>query len=572
MLSEPSAPSYLCCVECGSRLAYDQRYCVDCGARRGALAPATARWIGVEDPDESVAAIQAAVASADPTDPAQSEQVPRAAMPSPAIVGVAVMALLAFGVLLGSAVSPVQESGASGPLVLAVAHTPQAPSAPAVSEVVTPPPATPEETPLPTSSANTTPSATKPAPKHKSTKPGHSNSSPSGGFGTPALPPIKHVFLIVLSDTGFNQAFGPGAPATYLSKTLVSQGELLDDFYAVTSGELANEIALISGQGPTVQTAEDCPQYTAITPATVGADGQVLGSGCVYPSQTDTLAEQLSADGLTWRAYVEGIGETPAQPPTCAHPTLGSADADHVPTAEDPYVTWRDPFVYFESITGSATCASSIVGLGRLVSSLKTVKSTPALSYIVPDSCHDGSEEACAPGAPAGLAASDAFLSAVVPEIESSPAYKAGGLIAITSDQAPQSGPDADASGCCMTSTFPNLTAGAASQTPTGEAGATSTTAPATTTTGTTTTGTTTTGTTTTGTTTTGTTTPAGGGRVGLLLISKYTKPGSINVVGEYNDVSLLASIEDLFGVSRLGYAGSEGLLAFNKSVYNAHP
>jgi hypothetical protein len=566
MLPGPSAPSYLCCAECGSRLAYDQRYCVDCGARRGALAPATARWIGVDTLTENVAASDVAAVSADSAGPAHSEQIPRAAMPSPPVVGVAVMALLAFGVLLGSAVSPVQESGASGPLVLAVAHTPQAPSAPAAAEAVTPPPATPEETPPPTSSATPTPSATKPATKHKSKKPSQSNSSqPSSGFGAPALPPIKHVFLIVLSDTGFNQAFGPGAPATYLSKTLVSQGELLDDFYAVTGGELANEIALISGQGPTVQTAEDCPQYTAITPATVGADGQVLGSGCVYPSQTDTLAEQFSADGLTWKAYVEGIGETPAQPPTCAHPTLGSADADHVPTAEDPYVTWRDPFVYFESVTGNATCASSIVGLGGLASSLKTVKSTPALSYIVPDSCHDGSEEACVPRAPAGLAASDAFLSAVVPEIESSPAYKAGGLIAITSDEAPQSGPDADASGCCMTSTFPNLPAGAAgatATTPTGEAGATSTTAPATTTTGTTTTGTT----------TTGTTTPAGGGRVGLLLISKYTKPGSINVVGEYNDFSLLASIEDLFGVSRLGYAGSEGLLAFNKSVYNAHP
>jgi hypothetical protein len=577
MLSGPSAPSYLCCAECGSRLAYDQRYCVDCGARRGALAPATARWIGIEDPDESVAAIDGAVASAAPTDPPHSEQVRRAAMPSPAIVGVAVMALLAFGVLLGSAVSPVQESGASGPLVLAVAHTPQAPSAPVAAEVVTPPPATPEETPPPTSSATTTPSTTKPAPKHKSTKPSQRNSSqPSSGFGTPALPPVKHVFLIVLSDTGFNQAFGPGAPATYLSKTLVSQGELLDDFYAVTGGELANEIALISGQGPTVQTAEDCPQYTAITPATVGADGQVLGSGCVYPSQTDTLAEQISADGETWKAYVEGIGETPAQPATCAHPVLGAADANHVPTAEDPYVTWRDPFVYFESVTGNATCASSIVGLGQLASSLKSAKSAPALSYIVPDRCHDGSEEACAPGAPAGLAASDSFLSTVVPEIEDSPAYKAGGLIAITSDQAPQSGPDADASGCCMTSTFPNLPAGAAgatATTPTGEAGATSTTVPATTTTGTTTSGTTTTGTATPSTTTTtGTTTPAGGGRVGLLLISKYTKPGSINVVGEYNDFSLLASIEDLFGVSRLGYAGSEGLLAFNKSVYNAHP
>lgn len=423
----------------------------------------------------------------------------------------------------------------------------------------------PEEAPLPTSSTSSPPGSTKPAPKHKHTKPGKPHSSqPSGGFGTQALPPIKHVFLIVLSDQGFNEAFGPGAPATYLSKTLVSQGELLNDFYAVSGGELANEIALISGQGPTVQTAEDCPLYTDITPGTVGAASQVLGSGCVYPSQTDTLAEQLTADGLTWKAYLEGIAEAPPQPTTCTHPVLGAADGNHVPSAEDPYVTWRDPFVYFESVTGNASCASAIVGLGHLAQSLKTAKNTPALSYIVPDRCHDGSEEPCAPGQPAGLAASDSFLSTVVPEIESSPAYKAGGLIAITFDQAPQSGPDADTSGCCMTSAFPNLPSSAPSATSTtGEAGATSTAAPGTTTTGTTGD---------TGTTTTGTSTATGGGRVGLLLISKYTKPGSINVVGEYNDFSLLASIEDLFGVSRLGYAGSEGLLAFNKSVYNAHP
>ena len=64
--------------------------------------------------------------------------------------------------------------------------------------------------------------------------------------------------------------------------------------------------------------------------------------------------------------------------------------------------------------------------------------------------------------------------------------------------------------------------------------------------------------------------TPPGGGRVGLLLISKYVKPGSTDVVSEYNHFSLLASIEDLFGLSRLGYAGSPGLLAFDSSVYNA--
>ena len=63
-----------------------------------------------------------------------------------------------------------------------------------------------------------------------------------------------------------------------------------------------------------------------------------------------------------------------------------------------------------------------------------------------------------------------------------------------------------------------------------------------------------------------------GGGQVGLLLLSKYVKPGTINVTGQYNHFSLLASIEDLFSLSRLGYAGSQGLLAFDASVYNAFP
>ncbi len=44
-------------------------------------------------------------------------------------------------------------------------------------------------------------------------------------------------------------------------------------------------------------------------------------------------------------------------------------------------------------------------------------------------------------GAPAGLAAIDPFLEKVVQEIELSPAYGEGGLIAITFDRAPQSGP-----------------------------------------------------------------------------------------------------------------------------------
>jgi hypothetical protein len=384
--------------------------------------------------------------------------------------------------------------------------------------------------------------------------------------------------LIVLSGQGFNAAFGVSSQAPYLSKTLSRQGELVDNYYAVTGGELANEIALVSGQGPTPQTAVNCPLFTDITPATVGTQGQVLGSGCVYPRQAPTLGDQLIDNGQTWKAYIEGESAGPGQPGACSHPALGSADANQTPTAANPAVTWRDPFLYFHTVIDSPTCSASLVGVNQLVPDLASANQTPTLAYIVPDRCQDGSPEPCAPGAPAGLVAAEGFLRKVVPEIEASPAYQSDGLIAITFDQAPQTGPGADSSGCCITSAYPNLPSADAGATgPSGPTGTTgepgSTTTPGSTgATGSTTPTGATGGSGTTGATGTGTGTSPGGGQVGLLLLSKYVKPGSLNTIGQYNHFSLLASIENLFGLTHLGYAGAQGLLVFDKSVYNAKP
>jgi hypothetical protein len=167
----------------------------------------------------------------------------------------------------------------------------------------------------------------------------------------------------------------------------------------------------------------------------------------------------------------------------------------------------------------------------------------------------------------------------VIPKIEKSAAYKDGGLIAITFDEAPQTGAHADPSACCNNPIYPNLPAPSTTTSTTATPGQTTTgTAPATTTTSTTTsttgTGTTTTGTTTTTTTTSpitgGQTTPTGGGgQVGLLLISKYVKPKTEDLIDYYNHYSLLASIEDLFSLQRLGYTTDPQLPFFDSATYN---
>ena len=148
-------------------------------------------------------------------------------------------------------------------------------------------------------------------------------------------------------------------------------------------------------------------------------------------------------------------------------------------------MTHLNPFIYLDALTTGTQCTHDDVGLDKLAKDLKQEKTTPNFSYIAPDACDDGSDTPCTTGAPAGLTESDTFLKTVIPEIKASPAYKHDGMIIVTFDQAPQTGPDADSSSCCDQPAFPNLSG-----------------APPPTTTGTATTGTT-------GTTTTETTPPA---------------------------------------------------------------
>ena len=383
------------------------------------------------------------------------------------------------------------------------------------------------------------------------------------------------MFLIVLSDQGYNSVYGSGSQAPYLSTTLRGQGELITNYFAVAGSGLANAVALISGQGPNAQTVLNCPTYSDHAGAPFGDQGQVKGSGCVYPSTTLTLGDQLVANGGSWKAYVEDIGKGAAAgaPTTCRHPALGAADADLAPRPGDASVTWRDPFVYFHSVIDADACVANVVGLDRLAPDLADAKTAPSLAYIVPNRCHDGNAKPCAEGQPAGLPAADDFLKTLIPQIMGSPAYKDAGLIAITFDEAPQTGPNADPSGCCDAPAYPNLPSPASPASTDADSGTASTDAdsgtastdsdhPSTPSATPPPTSTTILG---------GTVVPTGGGgQVGLLLVSPFIKPGSQNLTSYYNHFSLLASIEDLFSLTRLGYAAAPTLTTFDRTIYTA--
>jgi phosphatidylinositol-3-phosphatase len=637
------------CANCGAPLADDQRYCVNCGTRRGPVPAAVASLItGLTSEAGGAPAEPESLASRWFTLPDLSAVTPR-------VAAVAVMSMLAFGVVVGTGAESLANNA---PVLVAVSH-PAGSSSAAQNTSGGGDGGGGSGAGSGGGGSSSGPTVvTQTATAQTVTAPGSGGGGGGGGGGSaatptgPTLPPIKHVFEIVLSSQGYNEAYGASSPLPYLAKTLKGQGKLLENYYSVAPSPLSNAIALISGQGPNPQTASDCSQYNPFNQTGTGTEQQGLGSGCVFPIKTQTVADQLTASGLTWKAYLEGMsagasgstqtttsgsgtsttssgtasastssstttssGTTTSGSSTsgassgtstsvsCRHPALGASDPNSSPSAGDPYVTYRNPFVYFTSL--SAACASSDVDLSLLTTDLKSESTTPSLSYIVPGQCDDGSEQSCVPGQAADPntadAATEAFLRTVVPEIERSPAYKAGGLIAITFDNAPPSGPNSDQSACCQTPPYPNMPAGSSSSastttssssgsapSATGVPGASGTTSVGSTTTGasSTTSGSssgsstsTTTSSTSTTTSSTGTSPPVGsgestptggGGQVGLLLISRYVTPNTADTTDYYNHYSLLASIEDLFSLTRLGFASDFSLPVFDRVTYSA--
>jgi len=352
----------------------------------------------------------------------------------------------------------------------------------------------------------------------------------AGGSGrapaaTRALPPVHHVFVIVLENEGYTATFGNPSADPYLAQTLPAQGVLLSQYFGIGHVSNDNYVAMVSGQAPNPQNQGDCQVFTDfVGPGVTLAPGQAVGSGCVFPTSVPNLADQLQRAGRTWKGYMEDMGNVPTrESSTCGRPALNSQDNTQSAVAGDGYVTRHDPFVYFHSIIDNPSyCGAHVVALGSptaasgLAADLASTATTPNLSFIVPDLCDDGHDFPCTNEAPGTTGTSalndiDRFLGTWVPKIEASPAFQADGLLAVIFDES--GGPQSDSTACCGETPGPN------SALP-------------------------------------GITGP-GGGRTGAVLVSPFIRPGTLPVATGYNHYSLLGSIEDLFGLARLGMAGT---------------
>ena len=138
---------------------------------------------------------------------------------------------------------------------------------------------------------------------------------------------------------------------------------------------------------------------------------------------------------------------------------------------------------------------------------------TPNLSFITPNLCDDGHDSPCVnqQASPSPLVNIDTFLQTWVPLITSSPAFKKNGLLEVTFDEADTDDGTVDATACC--NEIPGPAAAHARRTAVRAAVAS---APS--------------------------------------CVSPFIKGGTVSTV-PYNHYSTLATIEDIFGLPKLGQA-----------------
>ena len=352
------------------------------------------------------------------------------------------------------------------------------------------------------------------------------SSSDSGSGGTvspPASTRIGHVFVLILENEDYANSFGASTPAPYLAQTLPAKGALVQNYYGIGHNSLDNYIAMVSGQSPNLVTQLDCQTYSNFTGTSLGANGQAIGQGCVYPSSVGSLPDQLEKAGLSWKGYMEDMGnDTTREAATCGHPAIGAKDGTQVATKTDQYATRHNPFMYFHSVVDDqARCDSHVVNLGNLPADLGSIDSTANYTFITPSLCHDGHDSPCANGEPGGLTSVNVFLQQWVPQILASPAFQKDGLLIVTFDES--NGVQSDSSACCGEAPGPNtLLPGLLGP---------------------------------------------GGGKVGAVLLSPFIKPGTVTATA-YNHYSMLRSVQDIFGLQYLGNAGATGQAGFGSDVY----
>ena len=127
--------------------------------------------------------------------------------------------------------------------------------------------------------------------------------------------PVKHVFVIALTTaelpSRLRPRFGRALSERHASQARNAAGRLPHVGWHRTPRLPRDD----QRPGSERRHGSDCAIYSEFpSSAKAQGNGQFSGSGCVYPNTALTVADQVTAAGKQWKAYLAGMGSS-----TCVH-------------------------------------------------------------------------------------------------------------------------------------------------------------------------------------------------------------------------------------------------------------
>ncbi|MFE3759742.1 alkaline phosphatase family protein [Nocardia tengchongensis] len=219
---------------------------------------------------------------------------------------------------------------------------------------------------------------------------GASLPAPSLSQSTTTVPGYDHVFMVYLENQDYDGISGiiGNSQAPYING-LRPQGATLSQSFATTHPSDPNYVALAAG----------------------GLYGLVDNSVTTTALNARHIGNSVDAAGKTWKGYAEEAN--------------GNCDQ----TAHGQYYQDDLPFLYFQNMKSDpAYCAAHLQPLTQMTTDLQSAATTPNFVWFAANECHN--MEGC------GVASGDQWLSATLPTILNSPAWKTQrSLLIVTFDE-----------------------------------------------------------------------------------------------------------------------------------------
>ena len=265
--------------------------------------------------------------------------------------------------------------------------------------------------------------------------------SSAGTLSSP-IPRYQHIVEIMMENTSFSTIIGnPLAPQL---NALAKDYGLATDYFGVTHPSEPNYMASIAGSNFGV--LDDNQFYC--TPALASSDPlHCAGTTVDHTVAAPTLADQLTAAGMTWRGYFQNLPPIPSSGLITTGPNANGPYSFKFPTlANALYASKHNPFLNF---TGTQGALANMVPDTQLATDLAAGR-LANYSLVVPDQCHDMHGTGGCSSTSGLIAAGDTYVGNVVREIMNSPVWDQGtNAIVITWDEDDFSDQGQPGTGCC---------------------------------------------------------------------------------------------------------------------------